>query len=136
VVSFTLRPFYPREGSPCTQWIGSWLGPRAGLVNQPTNQPTPWTRVLLEKLIATQLVKKLPKSSSQCSQEPVIGHYPDPVQGVTPHFCKVHFRFIVSFVSLFPTLSLLLSFSNQNFVCVFYSPHACYIPRHISSLLI
>jgi hypothetical protein len=31
VVSFTPRPFYPREEVPFTQCIGGWVGPRAGL---------------------------------------------------------------------------------------------------------
>jgi hypothetical protein len=31
VVSFTPRPLYPADKSPCTHWIGGWLGPRAGL---------------------------------------------------------------------------------------------------------
>jgi hypothetical protein len=30
--------------------------------NQPTNQPTPWRRALLEKLTVTQLVKKFSTS--------------------------------------------------------------------------
>jgi hypothetical protein len=31
VVSFTPLSLYPREGAPCTYWIGGWMGPRAGL---------------------------------------------------------------------------------------------------------
>jgi hypothetical protein len=31
VVSFMLRPLYPRGRSPSTHWIGGWVGPRADL---------------------------------------------------------------------------------------------------------
>jgi hypothetical protein len=31
VVSFTSQWLYPRERAPGTHWIGSWVGPRAGL---------------------------------------------------------------------------------------------------------
>jgi hypothetical protein len=31
VISFTPRPFYPREIAPGTLWIRGWVGPRAGL---------------------------------------------------------------------------------------------------------
>jgi hypothetical protein len=31
VVSFTPRPFYPREKSPGAHWTGGWVDPRAGL---------------------------------------------------------------------------------------------------------
>jgi hypothetical protein len=31
MVRYTPRPLYPRGKSPCTHWIGRWVGPRTGL---------------------------------------------------------------------------------------------------------
>jgi hypothetical protein len=31
MVSFKPQPLYPRGKNPFTHWIGSWVGPRAGL---------------------------------------------------------------------------------------------------------
>jgi len=44
---------------------------------------TAWSRILFEKLIVTQLIRKYPaffmepKGSSSCSQKPVTGPYPE-----------------------------------------------------------
>ena len=38
--------------------VGCWI--TDCLTNQPTNRPTPWSRVILEKLTVSQLVTKLP----------------------------------------------------------------------------
>jgi hypothetical protein len=44
VVSFTPRPLYPRKRAPDTYWIGSWVGPRAGLDAVVKRKvPSPWT---------------------------------------------------------------------------------------------
>jgi len=48
-----------------------------------------WSRVLLEKLIVTQLVKKFlalhePEGSLACSHEPATGTYPEP-DALSPH---------------------------------------------------
>jgi hypothetical protein len=63
---------------------------------------TPWSRVLLEKSLVAQLVKKFPplmepKSSLPCSQEPTTGLYPDsdPVHTFLPYFPKIHFNIIL-----------------------------------------
>jgi len=48
--------------------------------------PHPWCRISYEKLIVTHLIKKYPaffmepKSSSPCSQKPVIGPSPEPAE--------------------------------------------------------
>jgi hypothetical protein len=46
-------------------------------------QQTPWSKVILEKLIVAQLLKKFstflePDGSLPCSQEPATGSYPEP----------------------------------------------------------
>jgi hypothetical protein len=108
MVSFTPRPLYPQERALRYHWIWGCVGPRAGLdavvkrkipslcwqsnpsrparstVAIPTEQLTPWSRVLA-KLPVTQLVKKLnslpflePKGSLPWSQQPTTGPYPEP----------------------------------------------------------
>jgi len=47
------------------------------------DKPTSWSRILLEKLIVTQLVKKFPafywtQTFITVSQEPATGPYPEP----------------------------------------------------------
>jgi len=52
---------------------------------------TPWCRMLFEKLIVTQLVKKYPalfmepEGSSPCSQETATGSYSEPAVPSSPH---------------------------------------------------
>jgi hypothetical protein len=52
---------------------------------------TPWCRILFEKLIVTQCIKKYrylfmePKGSSSCSQKPTTGPYPEPAESSSPH---------------------------------------------------
>jgi hypothetical protein len=52
---------------------------------------TPWCRILCEKLIVTQLVKKYPaffmepEGSPPCSQKPATGPYPEPAESSSPH---------------------------------------------------
>jgi hypothetical protein len=49
-----------------------------------THSLTPWCRILFEKLIVTQLIKKKsrflmePEGSSLCSQKSATGPYPEP----------------------------------------------------------
>jgi hypothetical protein len=51
---------------------------------------TPWCRILFEKLIVTQLIKKCPlfmepEGSSPCSQKPPTGPYSEPDESSSPH---------------------------------------------------
>jgi hypothetical protein len=56
-----------------------------------THSLTPWCRILFEKLIVTQLIKKYPaffmepKVSLLCSQKPATGPYPEPAESSLPH---------------------------------------------------
>jgi len=52
-----------------------------------TNQLTPWNRVILEKLLLTQLVKKLPALyGTQKLTTMFIGPYPETQHESSPHF--------------------------------------------------
>jgi hypothetical protein len=64
-----------------------------------THSLTPWCRILFEKLIVTQLVKKLscflmePAGSLPCPQKPATGPYLsqlNPVRPIDPYVPKVH----------------------------------------------
>jgi hypothetical protein len=46
---------------------------------------TPWCRILFEKLMVTQLVKKYPAFFMECSQKPATGLYPEPAESSSPH---------------------------------------------------
>jgi hypothetical protein len=52
---------------------------------------TPWCRILFEKLIVTQIIKKYfaffmePEGSSPSSQKPAIRPYPKPAESSSPH---------------------------------------------------
>jgi hypothetical protein len=55
---------------------------------------TPWYRILFEKLIVSQLVKKIPflmesEGSSLCSQKPATGPYPVQVRCALKHFVTI-----------------------------------------------
>ena len=84
-----------------------------------TYLPTPRSRVLLEKLTGSQLVKKFPaflepEGSSPYSQVPATCPYPEPHQSIPfspPDFLKIHLNIIPpptsrsSKWSLFPQVS-------------------------------
>jgi len=52
---------------------------------------TPWRRILFEKLIVTEDIKKYPaffmepEGSLPCSQKPATGLYPEPAESSSPH---------------------------------------------------
>jgi hypothetical protein len=51
---------------------------------------TPWSRILFEQLIVTQILEKYPffmepEGSLPCSQKPATGPYPEPAESSSPH---------------------------------------------------
>jgi hypothetical protein len=77
VVSFTTRPLYPRERSPGTHLIGSWVGPRAvrkavvkRKIRSPSRKSNPRTPIV-------QSVAQRPPSSNAEVTEWVIPPFPN-----------------------------------------------------------
>jgi hypothetical protein len=84
-------------------------------------------------LSASQEIPRLllPEGSLPCLQEPATGPYPEPDESspqLPLYFSKTHSNIILSSMSMFSEWSLPISFSDQNFVCIFHPSHACYIP--------
>jgi hypothetical protein len=63
----------------------------AGVMFAEEKKVIPWSRVLLEKLKVTQLIKQFtlpfmePEGSLTCSQEPGTGPYPEPDESSSHH---------------------------------------------------
>jgi hypothetical protein len=97
---------------------------------------TPWSRVLLEKLISSQLVKKLPAFYGTLTflphlQDPATCPYPKPDQSSPyppSHFLKIHLNIIYAWV--FQAV-ISLSFPRQNLANTSPLPHTCCMPRLI-----
>jgi hypothetical protein len=94
-------------------------------------------RALLQKLVATQLLKKVltiygTQDSLACSQGPISGHYPEPDESTLPTL-----PFLIHFNIIFPSTPrsykrfLSFRFSNQNFVFISDISHACYMPTYL-----
>jgi len=93
---------------------------------------TPWSSILLEKLIVTHLVKSSPAFYGTrkfvTSLDTIVSQL-IPVHNLTPFF-KHPLRFF--FLSAPASLKWSLPFrcSEQNFVCISHVPHASYMLRH------
>ena len=98
---------------------------------------TAWSRVLLEKLTSSQLVKKFPAFygtqrfitafTSAQPPDPIPSHI-DPVHALTSHFLNIHLNIILP-KSGSSKWSLFLRFPHQNPVHTSSLPHTCYMPR-------
>jgi len=97
-----------------------------------SNQLTPWSRVLLEKLTSSQLVKKLPacvesEGSLQQSQDSV--SFLSQINPWPPsHLLKIHYNIIFPFTPASSRWSLSFRLPHQNPVCAAPLPHTCYMP--------
>jgi len=106
-----------------------------GLICLLTYLFTPWSRVLLEKLISFQLVKKLPTfygtwrfitTFISARHLPVLSQL-NPVHTPTSYFLKIHLNVILPSMPGSPKWSLSLRFPHQNPVYAF--PHTRYMPH-------
>jgi len=82
-----------------------------------TNYLTPCSRVLLEKLINSQVAKKFTTFMES-----------------ETHLSKSHSNIIFPSTPRSSELCLTFRFSNQNFVWISHLSHACYISRHLVQL--
>jgi hypothetical protein len=100
---------------------------------------SPWSRVLLEKLIVTQLVKKFPNfygiqrfiTYSQGPATCPVLIQTNPAHTFPPYFPKIHSNIIFPSTPWSSKLSLPLRFSNKNVVCIYDLYHQFYMP-HLS----
>jgi hypothetical protein len=75
-------------------------------VSSSRNVVTPWSRVVIEKLVVAQSVKKFPVfygirrfMGLLCSQEPVIGLHHDAAHILIPYLFKIIRALVFQFVS-------------------------------------
>jgi hypothetical protein len=133
----------PQEKSPWTHLIGGWVGDMCSYQESDTGIPawsqsqiltnlltylltyllTPWCRVLFEKLIVTQLVKKYPAFSwnpnvhyrvhTSPPLDPILSQL-NPARPIDPYLPKVHLNFILSLSPRSSQWSLDFGPPNQN----------------------
>jgi len=105
-----------------------------------THSLTPWSRVLLEKLTGSHIVKKFPTFygtqrfitvfTSACN---VYLSWARSVQSMSPpsHFLKIHLNIILSLCKDLPMGSLSFRFPYQNPVCTSPHPICATCPVHL-----
>jgi hypothetical protein len=105
------------------------------MTNWITNLLTPWNRVLLEKLIVTQLVKKFTAFYKTRRFITVfLGPYPEPDEP-SPHlptlFSRIRSNIILPSTPTSSEWSLPFGFSDQDFVCIVHLPVRTTRPAHL-----
>jgi len=94
---------------------------------------TPWSRVLLEKLIVTELLNKFPAFYGSLRiitvvtsppLLPILSHI-NAVNTFPPCVCKIHSNIILPHLHLSSRWSLPLGF-RMKILCIFHVVHACY----------
>jgi len=104
---------------------------------------TPWSRVILEKLTGSQIVKKFPRMlwnpkvhyRIHNSPPPVpILNQLDPVHALTSHFLKIHLNIILPSTPGPFKWPLSLRFSHQNRMYTFTLPIRATCPAHLIRL--
>jgi hypothetical protein len=97
---------------------------------------TPWSRVLLEKLIVSSVSQEIPRilwnpkvhyRTHKCPPSIPTVEQINPFHASKSHFLKINLNIILSFISVSFRWSLFLRFPYQN--PVYTSLHACYMPR-------
>ena len=105
-----------------------------------TEYHTPWSRVLLEKLTGSQLVKKFLAfygtrrfSTVFTSARHMSLSWANLIQSIPPtsHFLKIYLNIILPSTPGSPKWSLSLRVPHQNPVHASPHPHTCYMPTHL-----
>ena len=96
----------------------------------------PWSRVLLEKLTGSQLVKKFPAfygtrrfitAFTSARHLSLSWRQIDPVHAPASHFLNIYLNPILTSTPGFSKLSLTLKFPRRNPICTPPLPHNCYM---------
>ena len=107
------------------------------LIQSLTRLFSPWSRVLLEKLFGSQLVKKFPAfygtrrfiTSFTCARYLSLS-WASSLQSMSPsYFLKIHLNIMLPSTPESSKWHISLRFPHQSPICISLLPHTCYMPR-------